>query len=79
MVEGCGLELIRFGVLSSGGLLRHDEVLRVAMKGGEPMIVATQNGYSSVEVVTRYLVIWGGGVGLATNYAGLNCPGFESR
>ena len=46
--------LVRFGILCSGGLLRHDEVLRSAMKGGELMIV------------TRYVVSWGGVVGIAT-------------
>jgi len=36
--------LIRFTILSSRGLLRHDDVLRSAMKGGELKIVASQNG-----------------------------------
>lgn len=37
--------LIKFGILSSGGLSRHDAVLRSAMKGGELNIVASQNGW----------------------------------
>ena len=58
--------LIRFRILSIGGLLRHDEVLWSAMKSGELMIVASQKGFSSVEVVTRYVVSWGDVVCVAT-------------
>jgi hypothetical protein len=71
--------MIRFGISTGGGILRHEEVLRSGTKGGELMIVASQNGYSSVEVVTRYVVSWGGVVRLATLHAGLYCQGFESR